>query len=120
MSGPAIAAQVEKALVQAARATGTGTYLSVLRKRNGDLTYYYDLKCVMVNKKSFDAMQMVQRTNKTLLVNPIGVVPKKGDHVGVGFTEATKDDVTHWARISSVDEVIPAGTVLLYRLKLEE
>lgn len=120
MSGQDIANQVHLGLLQAARATGNGVYSSVLRKKDGVGFTYQTLSCVSVNKKSFDTMAMVQRTNRLLLVSPTGPVPVKGDHVGVGFTAAQEASVTHWARVEHADEVNPAGTVLLYRLKLSE
>lgn len=120
MNGAAIAVQVHAGLVQAAQATGAGTYTALLRKKCDATFEYLDLTCVSVNKKSFDAMAMVQRTQRVLLVSPIGPVPVKGDHLAVGFKVGQHNDVKQWARIEHVDEVNPAGVVLLYRLRLAE
>jgi hypothetical protein len=120
VSGQAIAAQVRAGLLQALGATGQVSYSSTLRKKSGASYTYSDITCVSVNKKSFDAVNMVQRTNRVLLVDPTGPVPKKGDHVGVGFASVNFEDVSQWARIGSVEEINPSGVVLLYRVKLEE
>lgn len=120
MSGASIASQVNAGLVQAAKATGTGTYTSLLRKKDDGVFEYADIVCVSTTKKSFDTMAMVQRTQRVLLVSPTGSVPVKGDHVAVGFRTGQQNDVKQWARIEHVDEVNPAGTVLLYRLRMAE
>lgn len=120
MSGATIAKQVHDGIVQAALATGAATYSSVLRKKNDGTFDYVEIVCVSVGKKIFDTMMMVQRTQRVILVSPTGPVPIKGDHLAVGFGLDQKEEVTHWARIEHVDEVNPAGTVLLYRLRMAE
>lgn len=119
-NGTKIADQVHAGLVQAAKATGADVYTSILRKKNDGIFDYVDLTCVSVNKKSFDTMMMVQRTQRVLLVSPTGPVPAKGDHMAVGFKVGQQNDVEQWARIEHVGEVNPAGTVLLYRLRMAE
>lgn len=120
MSGATIADQVHVGLMQAAKATGVGTYTSLLRKKSDGTFEYADIVCVSTTKKSFDTMAMVQRTQRVLLVSPTGPVPVKGDHIGVGFKVGQQNNVKQWARIEHVDEVNPAGTVLLYRLRMAE
>lgn len=106
--------------MQAAQATGAGTYKSLLRKKVDGVFEYHEIVCVSINKKTFNAMAMVQRTQRTILVSPTGPVPEKGDHLGVGFELGQHAEVKYWARIEHKDEVNPAGTVLLYRLKMAE
>lgn len=120
MGGVSIADQVHAGLMQTAKATGVGTYTSLLRKKSDGTFEYTDIVCVSTTKKSFDTMAMVQRTQRVLLVSPTGPVPVKGDHIGVGFKVGQKNDVKQWARVEHVDEVNPAGTVLLYRLSMAE
>lgn len=120
MSGAAIAKQVHDGLVKAALATGAATYFSVLRKKNEGTFDYQEVVCVSVNKKIFDTMAMVQRTQRMILVSPTGPVPVKGDHLAVGFGLDQKEEIKFWARIEHVDEINPAGTVLLYRLRMAE
>lgn len=120
MNAANIANQVHAGLVQAAQATGSGTYVSLLRKKNDGIFDYFDITCVSTTKKSFDTMAMVQRTQRVLLVSPTGPIPVKGDHLAVGFKVGQQNDVEQWARIEYVDEVNPAGTVLLYKLRMAE
>lgn len=120
MNGANIANQVHAGLVQAALATGSGTFVSLLRRKVGVAFEYYDVVCVQTRKKSFDAAMMVERSSKVLLVSPKSEKPMKGDHIAVGFTESQLSDITNWARIGQVQAIEPAGVVLLYRLTLDE
>ena len=120
MSGAAIVAKVDAALRQGARATGSDELVGLLRKKCDGIFTYQEVTCLTTEKKSFDAAQMVQRTHKRLLVSALGAKPVKGDHLAVGYTLKTKDEVKFWARVETVDDLRPSDTSLLYRVMLAE
>lgn len=120
MSGSQIADEVDAGILEAALATGAGSFSVVLRKKVDGVFSYYPISCVRTKKKSWDAMAMVQRSYDVLLVSPLSKTPAKGDHVAIGVALADAIAVDKWSRVQNVETINPAGVDLLHRLYLEQ
>lgn len=128
MSGADIAAEVSAALAEVGTATGNGPRVATLRKHTGPSLPWTgtapqnsDAETTVVESKKrvVDGPAMVARYVDTLLFDPLGPVPAKGDQVAVGVLPADVTDATQWRRISEVNSIAPAGTAVLYRAMLE-
>ena len=131
-AGTDIAAEVAAGIIEAATDTGAGKYLCALARLNtGDTTPWganpdaYDMFEVSAVKmgdvKSFDT-GAVREDRQSVLVDPTGPEPKRGDLIALGLPLASADitDKSQWKTILTVTVISPSGIPLLYKCEVEK
>lgn len=119
-NGSKIAAQIERALIEAATAVGDGPLVAVLERAGevtgtpsrpiyGDPTYHDVYVLSDTIKVKDEAGNLTGETQRMLTMSATGVRPGKGDRIKID------DD---WFEIDQVMPLEPGGVALLYELLL--
>lgn len=129
-AGSLIAAEIKAALIEAASATGSGELICALRVTSGaqevpwqddfTATAYVDFSGIEYPTVIKDGAGMVVRTDRTLMLDALAGVPKKGSWIAVGTSRVNVTSATVFDRIREVRPMQPGGEVLFYECFLEQ
>lgn len=128
-AGSDIAAEINAALIEAAAATGDGTFYAALEVPGsaGGTTAnptpgtptYATLTCVQVEYAERDAGGGITgRKVRMLMVSATGTTPVKGQRVAVGYDADDTIPASAWVTINDVVTTAPGGVAVLHELVL--